>query len=92
MRNKIRIGATIEGDELMLNVEELVDTRMVIEANSGGGKSYFMRLLAERTAQAIPFIILDYEGEFSTLREKLDLVLVGTDGEIAADTRAQTLA
>lgn len=91
MKNKIRLGNTSDKEELLLDVETLVDTRMVIEANSGGGKSYFMRLLAERTAQAIPFIILDYEGEFSTLREKLDLVLVGTEGEIAADTRSAKL-
>ena len=91
MKNNIRLGDIHEGEELTLDVEALVDTRMVIEANSGGGKSYFMRLLAERTAASIPAIVLDYEGEFSTLREKRDLVLVGTEGEIAADVRSAKL-
>ncbi|MGB9181039.1 MAG: DUF87 domain-containing protein [Pyrinomonadaceae bacterium] len=91
MKNRIRLGATADDEEVQLDIEALLDTRMVIQANSGGGKSYFIRLLAERAAQTVPFIILDYEGEYSTLREKVDLVLVGAEGEIAAETRSAKL-
>jgi hypothetical protein len=36
-------------------------------------------------------IILDNEGEFATLREKIDVLLVGDGGELAADVRSAGL-
>jgi hypothetical protein len=86
----ITIGKSKTGT-VQLNVLKLVETRMLIQANSGGGKSTLMRLVVERAAGKIPFIILDWEGEFITLREKLDVVLVGSDGEIATDVHSAKL-
>lgn len=86
----IQIGATEQG-KLSLDLMKLVDTRMLIQANSGGGKSWLLRLIAEQTADKVQTIILDPEGEFATLREKLDMALVGRDGEIQANVRASGL-
>ena len=69
----------------------LVDSRLLVCANSGGGKSYALRGIAEQIGASIPTIILDPEGEFSTLREKLDMVLVGPGGEVATDPRGAKL-
>jgi uncharacterized protein len=74
-----------------IDLTKFVDTRALIQASSGGGKSWLMRLIAERTAGDVQIIVLDPEGEFATLREKLDLVLVGPGGEIAADIRSAGL-
>ena len=86
------IGRTAENNRAVeIEVLRLVDTRMLIQANSGGGKSWLLRLLAERAAGQTQMLILDPEGEFATLREKVDIALVGRDGEINTDVRAAAL-
>ena len=42
---KAKIGSTTEGKPINLNVS--ADLRMLITANSGGGKSWLMRLIVE---------------------------------------------
>lgn len=87
---KIDIG-TADTKKLRLDLPSLVDTRALIQANSGGGKSWWLRLLVERAAKHVQVIILDPEGEFATLREKVDLALVGQGGEMATDVRSAGL-
>jgi hypothetical protein len=65
-----------------LDARKLVDTRMLVAGSSGSGKSYTMRLIAEQTAGRMQTIVLDPEGEYTTLREKADLVIVGSEGEV----------
>jgi hypothetical protein len=77
--------------KLSLDLNILLRTRLLIQANSGGGKSWVIRLLAEKLFGRIPVIILDPEGEFPTLREKYGYVLVGKGGETPADTRSAGL-
>lgn len=88
--SQITVGRA-EGKPVKLDLNKLVDTRMLIQANSGGGKSWLLRLMIERAAKHVQVIILDPEGEFSTLREKLDMALVGKDGEMATDLRSAAL-
>lgn len=86
----ITIGKADAGD-VQLDVLKLVDTRCLIQANSGGGKSWLLRRIAEQTAGQVQCIILDPEGEFVTLREKLDLVIVGKEGEVPCEPRSAGL-
>ena len=51
------IGQIIESGKLELDLPTLVDTRLLIQANSGGGKSWQLRLIAERAG--IQTIVLD---------------------------------
>lgn len=74
-----------------LDLNKLVDTRALLQANSGGGKSYLLRVLIEQAAQQVQSVVLDWEGEFFTLREKLDVLLVGDQGEIPAEPKAAGL-
>ena len=85
------IGKTISDKTLHIDLLRLVDTRMLIQANSGGGKSYLLRLLAERASDKVQIILLDPEGEFATLREKVDIALVGQGGELSTDVRSAAL-
>ncbi|MFA5403305.1 MAG: DUF87 domain-containing protein [Ignavibacteria bacterium] len=62
-----------------INLERLCETRLLIQANSGGGKSYAIRKLLEETNGKIQQIVLDLEGEFYSLREKYDFVVFGQD-------------
>lgn len=68
-----------------MDLEELLRTRLLLQANSGGGKSWLLRKISEGLFGRVPVFIIDPEGEFSTLREKFDYVLVGPGGETPAD-------
>ncbi len=82
------IGKTTEGDDLPLNLDKLIDTRALIQANSGGGKSWAIRRILEQTHGKVQQIVIDVEDEFHTLREKYDYVLAGsTGGDCPADVR-----
>jgi hypothetical protein len=63
------------------DLDVLLITRLLIQANSGAGKSYLLRKLMEELFGHIQVIAIDPEGEFATLREKFDYVLVGKGGE-----------
>jgi DNA helicase HerA-like ATPase len=85
----MNIGQIIGGGKLELDLPTLVDTRLLIQANSGGGKSWLLRLIAERAG--IQTIVLDNEGEFASLREAVDVLLVGATGELPANPRHAAL-
>lgn len=83
------IGTTDSAKKLDVDLPRLVDTRLLIQANSGGGKSWLLRLIAERAG--IQTIVLDPEGEFASLRQAVDVLLIGREGEIPADSRSAGL-
>lgn len=72
---KIDIGFDIK-------LEKLIETRALIQANSGGGKSYLIRKLIEQIHGKVPYIVLDLEGEFITIREKYDVIVFGQGHDI----------
>lgn len=88
---KIEIGKTEAGKAINLDTNKLVESRLLITATSGGGKSFTQRMLAEKTDGILPRIILDPEGEFGSLREGFDFVLAGKGGDVPADARTASL-
>lgn len=76
---------------ILFDLAVLMKTRLLITANSGGGKSYLLRLLAELLFPYVQVIIIDPEGEFESLREKFPFILVGKRGETPADVRCAQL-
>jgi Mn-dependent DtxR family transcriptional regulator len=86
------IGKIVDSDEsVYLDLQRLLDERLLLQANSGGGKSYAVRKLCEITHGKVQQIIIDPEGEFATLREKYDYILVGKDGDIPINLRSAEL-
>ena len=75
------------GRGVFLDLDVLIRTRMLLQASSGGGKSWTLRRILEQSHGHIQQIVLDPEGEFATLREKYDYVLVGKGGEVSAEPR-----
>src|SRR5688572_26886794 len=66
---------------------------MLIQANSGGGKSWALRQLLEETFGRVQHLVIDPEGEYHTLREQFDYILAakhGGDAEASPRT-AKTL-
>ena len=82
---KYEIGKTVEGKSLNLDLSGLLEQRALVTANSGGGKSWLLRVILEQTHGVVPHLIIDPEGEFASLREKYDYLLAGKGGDIPAD-------
>lgn len=85
------MGNLVIGNGPEIDLVKLIDTRLLIQANSGGGKSWLIRRLLEQSHGKVQQIIIDLEGEFSTLREKYDYILCGKEGDTAADPRSAAL-
>ncbi|SFG50998.1 ATP-binding protein [Methylobacterium gossipiicola] len=81
-----------------LDLEELLATRLLVQGNSGSGKSHLLRRLLEQSAGAVQQVIVDPEGDFVTLAETYGHVVVdGAHGEanlqaIAARVRAHRVS
>lgn len=88
MSTLVELGDVAGLGTLSLDLALLLRTRLLLEASSGGGKSYALRRLAEQLWGKVPVIILDPEGEFASLREVAGYFLVGKGGEAAADPRS----
>jgi len=78
-------------NEVAIDVPKLIDSRLLIQANSGGGKSQLLRRILEQSHGKVQQIVIDPEGEFSTLREKFDYILVGEGGDMPAESRSAAL-
>ena len=73
------------------DIVTILRSNLLVQAGSGGGKSWLLRRMIEQTFGIVPQVIIDPEGEFSTLREKYDVILVGKDGDTPADIRSAEL-
>jgi hypothetical protein len=61
-----------------INLADLIQSRLLIQANSGGGKTVICRTLIEESHGKVPFIISDDAGEYYPLKEKFgDIVIIG---------------
>src|SRR5574341_1125900 len=80
-----------ERKPLYLDLPILLRTRLLIQANSGGGKSYALRRILEQAFGKVQCIVIDPAGEFSTLREKYDFILIGEHCEAQVDIRSAGL-
>lgn len=67
-------------DGYPINLPVLLETRLLIQAQSGGGKSFALRRLLEQTAPHVQQLVIDPEGEFATLREHFDYVICAPHG------------
>ena len=80
------------GPGVRCDLQKLIDTRALIQANSGGGKSHALRRLLEQTHGRVQQLVIDPEGEFASLRERYDYILAARHGgDTAADPRGATL-
>lgn len=81
---QIEVGRDINGIRVNIDLDTLIRTRGYVSASSGGGKSHLLRRLIEQICPHVQCIVLDWEGEYSTLRKKFPFVLVGEGGETPA--------
>jgi hypothetical protein len=68
------------GPGLTCDADRLVASRLLIQANSGGGKTRTLRRLLEQSHGRLQHLVIDPEGEYHTLREQFDYVLAAPSG------------
>ena len=67
----LSMGAAGQGapEPARLDLEELLATRLLVQGNSGSGKSHLLRRLLEQSAGLVQQVVIDPEGDFVTLAE-----------------------
>jgi len=75
----IDMGTASGSSPATLDIEELLATRLLVQGNSGSGKSHLLRRLLEQSAQWVQQVIIDPEGDFVTLSDRFGHIVV--DGE-----------
>jgi hypothetical protein len=75
MKAGIDMGQAAGGPAL-LDLEELLATRLLVQGNSGSGKSHLLRRLLEQSAPLVQQAVIDPEGDFVTLADRFGHVVV----------------
>ncbi|KKB13395.1 ATP-binding protein, partial [Devosia geojensis] len=76
MKVDIDMGAAPGGQPALLDLEELLATRLLVQGNSGSGKSTLLRRLLEQSAPWVQQCVIDPEGDFVTLADKFGHLVV----------------
>lgn len=79
MKVDIELGKAANGAPASLDLEELLSTRLLVQGNSGSGKSHLLRRLLEQSAQWVQQAVIDPEGDFVTLAERFGHVVVDAE-------------
>ena len=72
----VDMGTASGGGVAGLDLEELLATRLLVQGNSGSGKSHLLRRLLEQSAALVQQIVIDPEGDFVTLADKFGHLVV----------------
>lgn len=76
MTVSIDMGRTVSGEAAVLDLEELLATRLLVQGNSGSGKSHLLRRLLEQSSSWVQQAVIDPEGDFVTLADKFGQVVI----------------
>lgn len=83
----IEMGQTANGAPATLDLEELLATRLLVQGNSGSGKSHLLRRLLEQSAPWVQQSIIDPEGDFVTLADRHGHLVI--DAEVHTEQALQ---
>src|SRR6201995_3457054 len=75
----IEIGRTATGDPAAMDLEELLATRLLVQGNSGSGKSHLLRRLLEQSIPWVQQTVIDPEGDFVTLAEQFGHLVIDAE-------------
>jgi len=94
MTTQIDMGQGTGGSTAGMDLEELLASRLLVQGNSGSGKSHLLRRLLEQSAGLVQQVVIDPEGDFVSLADRFGhLVIEAADyteaeaGSIAARVR-----
>ncbi|WP_447728695.1 helicase HerA domain-containing protein [Sphingomonas koreensis] len=83
MTARIDMGLDSGGNSVAVDLEELLATRLLVQGNSGSGKSHLLRRLLEGSAGYVQQVVIDPEGDFVSLADAF--------GHIAVDAAEYSL-
>ena len=66
----VNMGVDGKGHAVSIDLEELLATRLLVQGNSGSGKSHLLRRLLEKCAGQVQQVVIDPEGDFVTLADR----------------------
>jgi hypothetical protein len=72
----IDIGVTGAGAPVGIDLEELLATRLLVQGNSGSGKSHLLRRILEQSAGLVQQVVIDPEGDYVSLGERYGHVVL----------------
>ncbi len=61
MESKISLN-----ENIFIDLPTLLKTRLLVQANSGGGKSWLIRRILEQSQGKVQQIVIDVEGDFAS--------------------------
>ena len=70
------MGRDAAGHSISIDLEELLATRLLVQGNSGSGKSHLLRRLLEECAGLVQQVVIDPEGDFVTLADHYGHVVI----------------
>mgnify|MGYP005856333731 CR=1 FL=1 len=76
MSAQIDIGQDAGRHTVAIDLEELLATRLLVQGNSGSGKSHLLRRLLEECAGQVQQVVIDPEGDFVTLADAFGHVVI----------------
>jgi hypothetical protein len=84
----IDLGLSDLGGMIRLDLEKILDGRLLVQGTSGAGKSWTLRRILEQTHGLVQQIVIDPEGEFVSLARhfdygtsaNIDTISTSTDG------------
>ena len=69
MSARVDLGADERGGSVGVDLAELLSTRLLVQGNSGSGKSHLLRRLLEGSAGTVQQVVIDPEGDFVSLSD-----------------------
>ena len=88
MSAHIEIGRDSQGQPVTVDVEELLATRLLVQGNSGSGKSHLLRRLLEESAGLVQQVVIDPEGDFTSLADHFSHVVIDAGNHTAREIEA----
>lgn len=79
MTSAIDMGTAQGGEPALLDLAELLATRLLVQGNSGSGKSHLLRRLLEQSAPLVQQAVIDPEGDFVSLAQQFGHVVVDAE-------------
>jgi len=76
MTVRVDMGRGQGGEPALVDLEELLATRLLVQGNSGSGKSHLLRRLLEQSAGQVQQVVIDPEGDFVTLATSYGHVVI----------------
>ncbi len=88
VNTEIIIGEDRNGKPTTIDMEELLATRLLVQGNSGSGKSHLLRRLLEESADMVQQVVIDPEGDFTSLADLFPHIVIDGAAHSVAEIEA----